>query len=663
MTSPDTLHVQFADNSRSTRTFSSYLNTAPSHHFRFITIISHLHSSTTTSQKVSYLLYSILSSPQHETASSHSLSSSFVDEEIGSSCLAATRRVSSTLRRSAKPSNVTPTPKTKSPRVSKKTSTKTTPKRTQGTKRKQTRGASSGEGTKNPVVTPRSKTGSIATPLSSALNVQSFTQTASPSDAPAKNTKNAKKRPVARARTTKSARSATPLPSPPGRQSNINPQPDAEDGGDESVEPASKRRRKQAKSSTNTPHQCPTEKVRTLVWSLPFISVLDMICCTEITDLSKWYDTMFPSPSSMQFNNRTEKYAAINNGIGRVVYELQDFLGIPVQTATTVVRNNRIYAQAKKNFETRYNNSLALMKRLRKAIGNLPSIYWYYSSDVIIRLFTEYQGGPLTEAASGLFQDILGRYINDLYSLKEEQCNRFMYSAPNIGMITGVSNISEHACRTFWDLPYEQGVKESRSNTEAQRQNESPRSYYGRTAIKQAHEIYRNNIVAVTGYKLAGGENGRGLRDHPLSDLCTHILGYFGSHTTDNVVNDAKVIVSGLVMELDTAMRIAEHTPAPSNDSIEDLSTQIYGHRIDDDFFVKPWNAMSHHTAFFRQSSSMYNVISGQPDQRPTNEDVVEAFKMFLFQVLVQDFTGVFATSNDACPSIFETRMTEYLTK
>ena len=89
-------------------------------------------------------------------------------------------------------------------------------------------------------------------------------------------------------------------------------------------------------------------------------------------------------------------------------------------------------------------------------------------------------------------------------------------------------------------------------------------------------------------------------------------------------MRDVRQIAASLSLELDTSMAIAEVTDAPAADNEEDLDNRIYGHRVDNDYFVKPWTNMAHHAQFFSHFDSMRSIIAGGDEtaaNRPTRAE------------------------------------------
>ena len=281
---------------------------------------------------------------------------------------------------------------------------------------------------------------------------------------------------------------------------------------------------------------------------------------------------------------------------------------------------------------------------------------------MICRIFTQYAGGPHTDAAEALYEEVYGPYLGDRYATRQEQSNRFMYSVPNFAMLNGVENFKEHTCRSFWDVPYEPGLKQSRGNNPAWLDTETPRTYYSRIENKTSHQVYKQHLVGIAGYRVRAGENGAGLRDHPMSDLTTDMLGYFNNHIKHYYLHIPKNMVAALTLELDTAMAVADATEEPAQDNVEDLENRIYGHRRGDDYFIKPWNNMAHHSAFFAQYNKIRGIIAGNTNEQPPNEDIVEIFKLLRFHILVQDFRPLFKEETDVSEGVFESRMRAYLT-
>jgi len=477
-------------------------------------------------------------------------------------------------------------------------------------------------------------------------------------------------RPAQRANRRKRKAAATgqaSAPPPPQRShSGVNPpapdEPEENNNGDNPDASTSRSKKRKVRRESITPnHSCPTAKVQTVSWGVPFLIALDHICEVE-TDFKKWYDSFFPTEASRTFQNRTDYYHAVDNALGKTINELQDHLGMEVQPGTTARQHARAFAKAKKDFERRWTNGLRVLRRIRKELGSQPSVYWYYSIQTICQLFTQYAGGPHTDAAQALYNDVYEQYIGDRYQARMEQADRFMYAAPNFALINGVENFKEHACRSFYDTPYEAGLKGTRSNNPAWLDNETPRTYYCRVGNRTSHEVYRQNIVEIAGYRVICGEDGQGLRDHPMSDLATDMLGYFTPFLRHSLMQIPNNMVAGLAMELDTSMSIADVTDQPAPDNVEDMENRIYGNRNGDEYLIKPWNNMAHHAAFFHQYNAIKGAVSGNINDTPQNEDIVEVFKLLRFHILVQDFRNVFTNELEVVDNVFRSRMRAYLT-
>ena len=63
----------------------------------------------------------------------------------------------------------------------------------------------------------------------------------------------------------------------------------------------------------------------------------------------------------------------------------------------TVRADTRVFKKAKHDFENRYKNTMAVLRRVRKSIGINPSVYWWYPAEVILSVMAHYQGGPYTD--------------------------------------------------------------------------------------------------------------------------------------------------------------------------------------------------------------------------------------------------------------------------
>ena len=239
---------------------------------------------------------------------------------------------------------------------------------------------------------------------------------------------------------------------------------------------------------------------------------------------------------------------------------------------------------------------------------------------------------------------------------------RFLDIDKRMSGITSITPIKEHACRSFWDIPYERGLKTTRDNTQRRHDHETPRTFYFRTACREPDNQYREDVISLSGFKLRSGENGDGLRAHPLSDIAAEIVGYYKQFIKSDLLDAPHALVCGLSLEMDTSMAIADVTDQADPNNEEDKADRIYGHRNGDDYHVKPWCNISQHSAFLDQINSVRQVISGTTSQNipPQNEDIVNFVQLLLFHVLVQDFSELFTTTFANGLSILEGRMKKY---
>ena len=122
---------------------------------------------------------------------------------------------------------------------------------------------------------------------------------------------------------------------------------------------------------------CPIDKVQSMCWYVPFLLLLDIICEAP-TDIQELYLSFLPSAEQLGTGARNTVYGVIERSLGKTLSELSTHLSMEFQAARTARENVPIFRQAKKTFELKYMEGLALLKNIRKAIGSQPSIYWFY---------------------------------------------------------------------------------------------------------------------------------------------------------------------------------------------------------------------------------------------------------------------------------------------
>jgi len=142
---------------------------------------------------------------------------------------------------------------------------------------------------------------------------------------------------------------------------------------------------------------------------------------------------------------------------------------------------------------------------------------------------------------------------------------------------------------------------------------------------------------------------------HPLSDIASQIIGYFGTYFSRECMDTPVQIAAALCVEMDTCMKIAGETQQPTTD--EDRARHIYGYRIGDELHVRPWNLLQQQSSFLLQHGTVRTAISGGPNLQLQNDDIVEFFNCLKFQVLVQDFSEIYNNHHDNTESILRDRM------
>lgn len=407
-------------------------------------------------------------------------------------------------------------------------------------------------------------------------------------------------------------------------------------------------------------HLCPTEKVQNVIWSTPFLLLLDAICACS-TDLQETYKSFLPPATELQSNRaRNSKYGMMERALGKTLSELQYYLTMEIDTQTTARANVEVFRKAKKDFEEKYIEGIELMRAIRTAIGSQPSIYWYFCSETIVRIITQVTAGMFTLAADELHNNILLQYICEEYPAHVDQAERFL----NILHIVSQSEnfsvpLKEHTCRLFWQTPYETGVKASRDNTREQHNHESPRTYYLRKSCKRTDIGYRNCLKEVQGFRITIGENDEGIRELPISDLTSELIGYCDSFMKPELIHGATLTACGLCFEIDAAMTMAEMTEQPAEDNEEDQAVRIYGHSEGNEYHIKPWSNMAQFSMFMEQLESVRRAIGG--GNVGGDDDVQNFGELLVFHALVQDFSNLCANPHRGIESILQTRMQMYM--
>jgi len=112
--------------------------------------------------------------------------------------------------------------------------------------------------------------------------------------------------------------------------------------------------------------------------------------------------------------------------------------------------------------------------------------------------------------------------------------------------------------------------------------------------------------------------------------------------------------MAALTCELDTALHIAHTTEDPGED--EDTE-DIYGHRTDDGYLIRPWNVIQNHATWLTQNYSIREAIAGGPNAPLSPDDYIEFWHCFKFQATVQDFEEVYIRNKPSARSILRDRM------
>ena len=407
---------------------------------------------------------------------------------------------------------------------------------------------------------------------------------------------------------------------------------------------------------------CPWEKIRHTCWHYPFMLVLDQICEAP-TDFQEIYNQYLPAPENMRaFNSRSGPYGAIELGVGLIAYELNDQLGLDIPASQRAIPTHNELKEARRKFERKYLDSLALLKNVRRMIGQLPSIFWYYPTETMFRIFSLWGaglGGGTQATADRQYEQTIGRYV---------QGNRFRDTLPRalrfvrrdrVQESTRVQQtVIEHACRVFQDGQYEPGVKNTLPNHPWPDANETPKSFWLRYATRQNAEQYHQQMAEIQGFRFSDADDApehSTVRDHGLADLAANCIGMFGYSIKNEYIDAPIQVVSALATELDASMSIANATQAPETD--EARRRDIYGHHDGAVYQAKPYNLLQQYSTFFLQCFSLAHVISGGPNQQINDEDFVELFDCLRFQVLVQDFQELNRHVTPKSYSILDTRL------
>jgi len=154
-----------------------------------------------------------------------------------------------------------------------------------------------------------------------------------------------------------------------------------------------------------------------------------------------------------------------------------------------------------------------MIKNVRRAITSHPSIFWYYPAHVILRLMTQYHCGFETDAAHQLYMQIVRPYMNTEYADCADMAARFINSDTDLHCMKSQEHILEHACRTFSNQDYRQGVKVTQTNTWDVQPDDSPRTYYFRSSTHQNDANYRQHMINLRGYVFDGSGEGPGVWD------------------------------------------------------------------------------------------------------------------------------------------------------
>lgn len=398
---------------------------------------------------------------------------------------------------------------------------------------------------------------------------------------------------------------------------------------------------------------CPATKIRQFFWTAPFLLLLDSIIEAG-TEFQEIYNQYFPTVNPRTFNSAGRRYGVIEEEVGRIAYELAPHLGLdlPQRNGNPTVPQLK---RARKQFERRYLEGLALIKNVRRMITSTPSIFWYFPANIVLRILAQYHCGVGTDAAHQLYTDIIGQYLNAEYAVCEDASDRFINCDVDNNCMKAQEHVLEHACRTFYNMDYRQGLKQTRTNSFAVQGDETPRTYYFRSSTHQSDENYRRNFINLRGYVFDCSDDGVGVWEHPLSDLASQVIGYFGTYFATEFMDGPVQVVAALCTEMDTCMKIAGETPRPTTD--EGRARHVYGYRVGQNMHVRPWNLLQQHSSFLLQHIQLRTAISGGPNLQPQNDDYIDFFNCLKFHILVQDFSELYNYPHANTESILRDRM------
>lgn len=411
---------------------------------------------------------------------------------------------------------------------------------------------------------------------------------------------------------------------------------------------------------------CPTAKVRAIAWGVPFMLTLDYICEAG-TDLQSLYSNHLPAEEEMRtFNSRTRRYGAIEEAVGAIAYELNEQLGLDIPVSRRTRPTSAELIEAKRRFERKYMRSMALIKNFRNKIGAIPSIFWWYPTDVIFRMFSRYHGevgvhngNPEdngTAQADALHARMFGQYVSGLaFADNRGMVRRFFECDTTSACSRSQWPVYEHACRAMQETDeYESGLKETLPNNRIPNPTEGRRTFWLRSSTFQTEPEYANAMMGVQGFTYNPDE-GRHMRDHPLTDLASALIGFGGLYLKRSYMDAPIQVVSALCTEMDTAMMIAHDTPTPT--TVAERGRDIYGHRDGGNYHIKPWNVMQNVATFHSQLYTVGDALTGVHNQRPTPDDYVEFFDAIRFHILVHDFQEFYRWRNDDSRSILADRL------
>lgn len=120
--------------------------------------------------------------------------------------------------------------------------------------------------------------------------------------------------------------------------------------------------------------------VRYLLWNMPFITVLNCIMENNQTFMDI-IQTMIPEtnpkPQLNQNKSRTGRYWIMEEAIGNSLVTLGRLFGIRLGKSRTYVGKKETYKKAKNELQQQYEQGKSLLKKMRNAINNSPSIFWH----------------------------------------------------------------------------------------------------------------------------------------------------------------------------------------------------------------------------------------------------------------------------------------------